>query len=60
MVLKADHEDTKMPKRGHTEEQIQQALRQAESGAKAVEVCRRMGISNKRSTPRRGSMRGWD
>ena len=34
-----------MPRRGHTEEQILQALRLAESGTKAVEVCRRMGIS---------------
>ena len=34
-----------MPRRGHTEEQILQALRQTESGAKAGEVCRRMGIS---------------
>ena len=33
-----------MPRRGHREEQILQALRLAESGAKAVEVCRRMGI----------------
>ena len=34
-----------MPRRGHTEEQILQALRLAESGTKAVEVCRRLGIS---------------
>jgi len=34
-----------MARRGHTEEQILQALRLAESGAKAVGVCRRMGIS---------------
>ncbi len=34
-----------MARRGHTEEQILQGLRQAESGAKAVKVCRRMRIS---------------
>ena len=45
MVLDTDKEETKMPRRGHTEEQILQALRLAESGTKAVEVCRRMGIS---------------
>ncbi len=45
MVLYTDKEDTKMPRRGHTEEQILQALRLAESGTKAVEVCRRLGIS---------------
>ncbi len=37
-----------MPRRGHREEQILQALRLAESGTKAVEVCRRMGISERR------------
>ncbi len=45
MVLYTDKEETKMPRRGHREEQILQALRLAESGTKAVEVCRRMGIS---------------
>lgn len=34
-----------MPRKGHTEEQILQALRQAEGGEKVVEVCRKMGIS---------------
>jgi putative transposase len=40
-----DEEDTKMPRKGHTEEQILQALRQAEGGEKAAEVCRKLGIS---------------
>ena len=45
MVLYIDEEDTKMPRRRHTEEEVLQALRQAGSGAKAVKVCRRMRIS---------------
>ena len=32
-------------RRGHTEEQILAALRQAESGTTAVEVCRQVGIT---------------
>ena len=43
MVLYTDKQETKMPRRGHREEQILQALGLAESGTKAVEVCRRMG-----------------
>ena len=34
-----------MPRKGHTEEQILQALRQAEGGEKATEICRKLGIS---------------
>jgi putative transposase len=34
-----------MARRGHTEEQILQALRQAESGTKISEICREHGIS---------------
>jgi len=34
-----------MPRKGHTEEQILQALRQAEGGEKAAEICRKLGIS---------------
>ena len=45
MVLYIDEEDTKMPRRRHTEEEVLQALRQAGSEAKAVKVCRRMRIS---------------
>jgi putative transposase len=32
-------------RRGHTEEQILAALRQAESGTTAVEMCRQVGIT---------------
>ena len=35
-----------MPKKGHSEEQILRALRQAESGTKVAELCRRHGISD--------------
>ena len=45
MVLNTDKEDAKMPRKGDTEEQILQALRQAEGGQKAVEICRKLGIS---------------
>jgi len=34
-----------MPRKGHTEEQILQALRQAEGGERVTEVCRKLGIS---------------
>jgi putative transposase len=34
-----------MPRKGHTEEQIIGALRQAEAGRKASDICREMGVS---------------
>ena len=34
-----------MPRKGHSEEQIIYALRQAESGKKVGEICRKMGVS---------------
>jgi putative transposase len=34
-----------MPRKGHTEEQILEAMRQAEGGEKVAEICRRLGIS---------------
>jgi len=34
-----------MPRKGHTEEQILQALRQAEGREKTAEICRKLGIS---------------
>jgi putative transposase len=34
-----------MPRKGHSEEQIIYALRQAESGKKVGEICREMGVS---------------
>jgi len=46
VVLYTDkEEDTKLPRKGHTEEQILQALRQAEGGEKVTEICRKLGIS---------------
>lgn len=35
-----------MPKKGHSEEQILRALRQAESGTKVSQICREQGISD--------------
>lgn len=34
-----------MPRKGHSEEQIIYALRQAEGGKKVGEICREMGVS---------------
>jgi putative transposase len=34
-----------MPRKGHTEEQIMTALRQAETGKKVSDVCREFGVS---------------
>jgi putative transposase len=33
-----------MPRKGHTEEQVIYALRQAEGGKKVGEICREMGV----------------
>jgi len=34
-----------MPRKGHSEEKIEYALRQVEAGKKVSEVCREMGVS---------------
>jgi putative transposase len=34
-----------MPRKGHSEEKIVYALRQAEAGKKVGEICREMGVS---------------
>jgi putative transposase len=34
-----------MPRKGHSEEEIVRALRQAEAGQKVSEICRDMGVS---------------
>jgi putative transposase len=34
-----------MPRKGHSEEQIIYALRQAEAGTKVSEICREIGVS---------------
>jgi putative transposase len=39
-------EGSGMPKKGHSEEQILRALRQAESGTTVREICREHGISD--------------
>ena len=38
-------EDTPVGKKGHTEEQILRALRQAEGGTRTADICREHGIS---------------
>jgi putative transposase len=34
-----------MPRKGHSEEEIVRALRQAEAGQKVSEICREIGVS---------------
>lgn len=34
-----------MPRKGHTEEQIVRALREAEGGKTVADICREMGVS---------------
>lgn len=34
-----------MPRKGHTEEQIIRALREAEGGKKVADICRDLGVS---------------
>ena len=34
-----------MPKKGHPEEQVVFALKQVENGAKATDVCRKLGVT---------------
>jgi putative transposase len=38
-------EDPKVAEKGHSEEQILRALRQAESGTRVADICREYGIS---------------
>jgi putative transposase len=45
MVLWTKAKEGKMPRKGHTEEQIMHALRQAEAGKKVSDICRELGIS---------------
>jgi putative transposase len=45
MVLWTKAEGGRMPRKGHTEEQIMTALRLAQGGKKVSDVCREMGIS---------------
>jgi putative transposase len=49
-----------MSKRGHTEEQILRALRQAEGGTKIIDICREHGISEATYYSGRRSTRDWD
>ena len=42
--MQSDEEGTGMPKKGHSEEQILRALRQAESGTRVSDICREHGI----------------
>jgi hypothetical protein len=43
--LYENEEDAKVAKKGHTEEQILRALRQAESGTGVPDLCREHGIN---------------
>jgi putative transposase len=48
-----------MKKSKFTEEQIAFALHQAQTGVSVEEVCRKIGVSQARSTPGRRSTRAW-
>jgi putative transposase len=45
MVLWTKAEGGRMPRKGHTEEQIMRAWREAEGGKKVGDICREMGVS---------------
>jgi putative transposase len=45
VVFWGARETTKVSKKGHTEEQILRALRQAESGTRVADICREHGVS---------------
>lgn len=45
MVFWEAKEATRVSKKGHTEEQILRALRQAESGTRVADICREHGVS---------------
>jgi putative transposase len=46
VALQQREEGSGMPRKGHSEEQILRALRQAESATKVSEICREYGISD--------------
>lgn len=48
-----------MKKTRYTEEQIAFALKQAETGTRVEEVCRKMGISKPHFTTGRKSLAAW-
>jgi len=60
VVLYTDEEDMKMPRKGHTEDQIFQALRQAEGGEKARRSAGSGGPANRPATPGNESIRVCD
>src|SRR3954452_24040385 len=45
MVLWTESRGGQMPRKGHTEEQMIRALREAEGGKKVGDICREMGVS---------------
>jgi putative transposase len=47
-----------MPRKGRSNEEIVHALHQVEGGEKVAEVCRRLGVSSRRSIAGRSSSPG--
>jgi putative transposase len=45
VVLWTEAEGGRMPRKGHSEEQIIHALREAEAGKKVGDICRELGVS---------------
>ena len=48
-----------MAKKGHTEEQIMRALRQAEGGTRVADICREHGVSEATFTYGKRSSAAW-
>jgi hypothetical protein len=48
-----------MPRKRHSEERIIYALKQIEGGAKGLEMCRELGISEALCIIGRRGMQGW-
>lgn len=49
-----------MPRKGHSEEKIVYALRQAEAGKMVSEICREMGVSPQAFYSWKRRYAGWD
>jgi putative transposase len=61
VILWTKVEGGSMPRKGHSEEEIVRALRQAEAGQKVSEICRERGVSQQAfySWKRRYAGWGW-
>jgi putative transposase len=49
----------KVPRKGHTEEQVMRALREAEAGKKVGDICRELGVSQQAFYSWKRRFAGW-